>query len=343
MLPLHSEGQTTVASLTSQSPVNVARSTVGVPADLLAAVNETFARTSNPIASGLLREANNIRTFLDSTDIPWDLNNVTKDSGRQVLEAINAKSQTLWMALARLVESDDAGTYDPMIIEALSLLAFDPDAPTGVSTYFGTGIRLYALAMSLYIVFIWGLWKKRMKLLKTVCGLTLSPRSYHQDALPLGVALFYARRAAEVFQTARDEYPAARWCDAVGSYIERWIGANLFATTPTLDRESHYFFYAGEFTLSLLGALAPTIRRPAAGAFYFNFDSTPIITRYLKTEANTLRDLFGDQLRSLLETFDQWAAQIAVSGNCWGDGFQGGSVRLVFPESQAVGQAGRAT
>jgi hypothetical protein len=98
------------------------------------------------------------------------------------------------------------------VVEALSLIAFDPSSPSGTAfTSFGTGMRLFPLTMALYIVFMIGLRKKRYGLLAKIVNVRLTPRSeYESEALPIGTALFYVRCASEVFQAMQDDYPVRR-------------------------------------------------------------------------------------------------------------------------------------
>ena len=230
--------------------------------DLVTDIVRELKKSSDPISAGIQSEAKRIRALLDSKEIAWDLNNLTKEDGRAVTEKIDSISGVFWEALAHLVEDDDEGRYDDAVIRALSELAFEPDAPAGTPfTSFGTGIRPYPLVMALYIVFMIGIRKKRDKLLTRIMAIGLSRRSNYEEQNTIGHSLFYVRRADEVFQTARDEYPNQKWCDAVGSYIERWISAHLFVAMPELERNKQ-FFYIGEFVLSLLGATAPNIKRP---------------------------------------------------------------------------------
>jgi hypothetical protein len=321
-----------IAAPTSAKPHVAASSSMDF--DLLSSIDQVLARFADPVSNGLSSQAHAIRSLLDSKEIPWDLNNLTKESGRAVIERINATASKCWEALARLIENDDAGQYDDAVIEALSQLAFEPEAPAGTGyTNVGTGIRLYPLVMCLYIVFMIGLRKKRDKLLRRVITLKLSRRSYYEEPSAVGYSLFYVRRADEVFQTTRDEYPGQRWCDGVGSYIERWISAHLTGAMPELERNKH-FFYIGEFALSILGAVTPNIARPAQGLFFYIGDSQPIIARYLKTEGTQFQGLFGGDLKVALSVFDTWGSRIANSGRCWGDGFQSGALEAVFPSEQ---------
>lgn len=303
-----------------------------LPTNTLDVVRRGLRKSLDPISSALASEATDLRKFLDSREIPWDLNNVNKDNGPAFIDLLNERAGMLWKALALIVENDDEGKHDADVVEVLNALAFDPQAPSGTTfTDFGTNIRLYPLTMALYIVFMVGLRKKRIKLLKEVRELSLSARSHYDEPLPIGTALLYVRSASEVFQTVRDDYPAHRWCDAVGSHAQRWIKAHLFSEFPVLERHETFFFIA-EFVLSLLGASAENIARPASGVFLFMSESNAVLKRYLKTEHETLREIFGAELKTLLERFDEWGGRLAYVGGCWGNGFQRGATQLVFPE-----------
>lgn len=102
---------------------------------------------------------------------------------------------------------------------------------------------------------------------------------------------------------------------------------------PELER-SRQFLHIGEFVLSLLGAASPNIGHPTAGAFVFYSESGPLITRFLSTGRDSLTALFGDRLREVLTNFDTHGSKLAMSGNCWGDGFQRGAVKAVFGEEK---------
>lgn len=306
------------------------------PVSVLESVKRGFKKNADPISLGLLEQTNAIQEFLGSKDLPWDLNNVTKESGRAVIDKLEEKAGTFWKILATVIDNDDEGKYDDDVIEALGLLAFEPEVPTGTTfTDWGTRIRYMPLVMSLYVVFLVGLQNKRYSLLKRAMGLTLLPKQYAEDALPIGTALFYVRGVSEVFQVLRDDYPERRWCDSIGNYAQRWINLHLYPEMPKLERNKH-MFYVAEFVLSLLPAAAENIERPASGQFYFMSESAPIIRRYLKSEGSALKDLFGRDFKTALERFDQWGPKIALSGNCWGDGFQAGATELVFPPATVV-------
>lgn len=306
------------------------------PVSVLESVKRGFKKNADPVSAGLIEEATAVRKFLESRDIPWDVNNITKESGRAVVDKIEEKVGMFWKVLSTVVDNDDQGKYDSDIVEALSLLAFEPEVPASTTfTDFGTRIRYFPLVMSLYVVFLVGLQNKRHSLLKRVMGLTLLPKQYAEDSLPIGTALFYVRGASEIFQALRDDYPERRWCDSVGTYAQRWINLHLYPEMPKLERNKH-MFYVAEFVLSVMPAAAENIERPASGQFYFMSESASIIRRYLKTEGQTLKELFGENLKTALNRFDQWGQKIAVSGNCWGDGFQAGATELVFPPTTVV-------
>lgn len=322
-------------SQTASAPVAPEAEPV-TPTGVLDVVQRALKKATDPVGAALTTESAELRRFLLSKEIPWDLNNVSRVNGPAFIDAINERASPLWKALATVVENDDGGVYDGAVLEVLNDLAFDPQSPSGTTfTGYGTGIRLYPLTMALYIVFMVGLRKKRLKLLKEVASLSLSRRSHHEEPLPIGTALMYVRRASDVFQTVQENYPKQGWCDAVGSYVHRWMNAHLFPEFSVLERHEH-FLYIGEFVLSLLAASSENLRRPAPGAFFFSDESDAIIRRYLKTENSVLKELFGIQLKPALERFDGMGHQIANAGGCWGDGFQRGATELVFTQEKSA-------
>src|SRR5665213_3059619 len=99
---------------------------------------------------------------------------------------------------------------------------------------------------------------------------------------------------------------------------------------PVLERNKQ-FFSIGEFVLSIVVAATPTIGQPSSGVLFFVGESRPIVDRFLRTEGEQMKILFGDGLKDALSAFDTWGGKMANNGRCWGDGFQNGAVEAVFP------------
>ena len=311
-------------------------SETSVSFDLLRAIDQAFERATDPIASGLFNEALKIRNFLVSGTVPWALNQITVEMGRQVFEEMEKCSTQFWTAVGKLALQDDKGQYDEAILRAISCLAQKQEAPTNVPyTDWSIYVRYYPLVVTLYILFVALVFRRRFSLLKKILALELTSRSYYEDALPLSNVLFFIRRASEVFQTRHPQFPS-RWCDAISMVVEPIVQQTL-NINETYSQRTVYLI--GEFVLCLTpidvidrDTKVPSHRHPAPGAYLYFFESNMVIGKFLRAESKWLAKIFQRPLEEILKDFDTNAIRL-ISPGCAGHGFINGATSHAFPQS----------
>lgn len=298
---------------------------------LLAQIQETFQGEVDPIQTGLLKEAEAINAFLDSDALPWALQVTNKSDGEEALALIEKAAETFWAALSVLVEMDRMAKYEDLLVEALGQLARQREAPAGTRfTDLGRYVRYYPLVVSLYLVFAVGAFKKRDSLLRKVAALPLTTRSLYDEPLPISYALFMIRRADNVFQTRRSNYPeGGKWCDAVASVIKAFFDRGVNVTNRAWDPVANFFI--GEFLLSLLPIQTKEVGHPSLGLYLFASESVPVLRRFLSKDAQWAELAFETSFREVLSTFDRLAPEVARSSGCWPGGFQTGAVTTAYP------------
>lgn len=299
---------------------------------LLALIQETLEAGVDPIEVGLVKEVDTLNAFLDSNALPWGLQITSKSDGEEALALIEKTAEPLWAALAALVERDSTAKYEDSLIEALGQLARQREAPTGMRfTDLGRYVRYYPLVVSLYLVFAVGAFKKRDSLLRKVAALPLTPRSFYDEPLPVSYALFMIRRADNVFQTRRPNYPeGGKWCDAVASVIKGLFDRGVNVSSRAWDPVANFF--VGEFLLSLLPIQTKEAGHPSFGLYLFASESNPILRRFLSKDAKWAERVFETPFREVLATFDRLAPEVASSSGCWTrGGFQADAVATAYP------------
>ncbi|MFA6514145.1 MAG: ATP-binding protein [Patescibacteria group bacterium] len=301
-------------------------------------INSLLTKEEDAVSKGMFDEVNKINNFLDSDVIPWDIGKEDKEMSTAILSNIGSASQEFWSAIISLVSKDDKGVYDDVLVKVLSYLSRKIESPDGTPyTEWGKSIRYYPLFISLYLISIIAVAKKKDKLLKRVLKLELNSRSHYDEPLPITYVLFFIRRAEGIFHPMHGGYPQNRWIDPVASYTKQLIDKIFITDDPIRDKERE--FYIGEYVLCLSpmdvidkDTQKPMISTPSAGNYLFMSGSAPIITRFLKNDKEWLKKVFVRPLEDLLEEFDQKAAK--MSSGFWGDGFQSGAMDAAFPEKK---------
>jgi hypothetical protein len=321
----------------AETPVNSTNTLAsGATYDLLKLIDSAFAQEVDPIAQGLIKEAQKIQKFLVSDAIPWSLNHVNKEVGKKQLDEMEKSAMPFWTALGNLAHKDDKGKYDSAIIRALACLAQLQNAPSGVSfTDWGLNFRYLPLVVSLYLVFITAAFKKRYSLLKQILELPLANRSPYGEHEALPPVLFYLRRASQVFATQHPGYPNQTWFDAVGSVIESIIQRALNIDDPFWNSREAYFI--GEFILCLSpldvmdrDTQMPLYRHPSNGLYLYMSEANPILKKFLRSEAKGVAQIFQRPFQEILANFDTNVAKITTG--YWAYGFAGGALKEAFPE-----------
>jgi hypothetical protein len=300
--------------------------------NLLEEIDAAFVTEVDPIKAGLFEEIKKINALLDGQEISWNIHISDKQAGEQILNKIEEISKPFWIALATLIEKDEKGKFEDTIIQVLSLLSRKYQSPNG--TYYtdmGIYIRYYPLVVSLYIVFILGTFRKRNTLLKRVKNLQLATRSIYEEATSITYALFYVRRASDIFQTRRADYPHQKWCDAVASCIKALL--DQIINIPEFYGDQNQYFFSGEFLLSLTPIDVKDIGHLSSGLYIFMSESQPAISRFLTKEIRWIEKVFDSPMKDILNNFDKNARNISYSGGCIGSGFQGGAEKIAYPEN----------
>lgn len=320
------------------APVNPSLSVAAdEPYDLLRAIDTKFAQEEDPITRGLINEAQKIQKFLASDVIPWGLNHVNKEVGKKQLDEVDNTAMPFWVALGSLAYKDENGKYDSAIVHALSCLAQSYNAPSGISyTEWGLNFRYLPLVVSLYVLFITAVSKKRYSLLKKILELHLNSRSPYEEPESLPSVLFNIRSAGQVFQTQHPGYPSQSWCDPVGSVMESILQRAINVDDPTWNRREAYFI--GEFILCLTpldvvdrDTKMPSIEYPSSGLYLYMSEANPIIKRFLRTESKSIAQIFKRPFSDILKDFDKNAVNL-LSGRPWAHGFAGSALKEAFPE-----------
>jgi hypothetical protein len=301
------------------------------PQTLLEKIDAAFTTELDPIKAGLLEEVKKINLFLDGSEIPWNITVRDKQSGENILNKLEEVSKPFWLALCHLIEKDEQGKFEDTIVQALSILSRKYQASNGVyHNDIGIYIRYYPLVVSQYIVFIIGTFRKRNTLLKKAKNMQLTPRSIYEEPLSITHTLFFIRRAADIFQTRRADFPHQRWCDAVASCIKSLLDQIINITEFYWDQNQYFFM--GEFLLSLTPIDANEIGHLSPGLYLFMHESQPAISRFLSKEIEWIDKIFDSPTKDILNNFDKGAINMAHVGGCMGDGFQGGAEKIAYPE-----------
>jgi hypothetical protein len=221
------------------------------PPDLLTQIDLTLASDLDPIRTGIQREADAIMQFLRSNEVPWVMQVPSREESERLLQSLDDRCRTYWLALAKLVSLDASHLYEDTVVEALSLLACRIAAPTGqMFTEIGIGLRYYPLVVALHIVFVLGSRAKRSSLLFKCAHLTLEPAGEYDDPEHVGSALILVHRAGGVFQTQHPTYPHQQWCDPIAMRIKPLVES--VAEIPRVADRFDRIFFPGEFLLEVI-------------------------------------------------------------------------------------------
>ncbi len=306
-------------------------------------IDDLLAKEEDIVTKGLLEEARKINNFLETEEIPWAVGTADKKQNEEIFSKIESVSSEFWSAIISLVLKDEKGVYDDALVKAITYLARQIESPSGISyTEWGRNMRYYPLFITLYLISIIGVAKKRDKLLKKILKINLQGRSHYDEPLPMPYILFLIRRADGVFHPFYSGYPQQKWCDPVASYTKSLIDRILNPGDPLWDKERE--FYRGEFTLCLAPmdilmkeTKKPMTSHPSAGLYLYINSSIPIITRYLRDEREWLKKVYERPLEELLAEFDQTAEKLVAPG-CFSDGFTHGALEAAFPEKAEAGK-----
>jgi hypothetical protein len=309
------------------------------PGSITETVESLLAKHEDPIAKGLLSEVRKIHDLLAATDIPWDINTVNKQQIQDILSKLEQVGVEYWSAISALVLRDETGRYDDAVIQSVTYLARQIEAPAHTPfTAWGTNFRYLPLVVTLYLITIIGVAKKRAGLLSRLFKINLEGRSHYDEPVPIAYILFFIRRADEIFQPLHSGYPQQRWCDAVASYVKSLIDRILNPDVFLWDKEREFF--TGEFVLCLSPidivdktSKRPMLGHPSSGLYVYFSEAEPIIKRFLGNEKKFLAEIFDRPLREILSEFDSTARNLQKSG-CWASGFVGGAVEAAFPEKK---------
>jgi len=303
-------------------------------------IDNLLAREEDVVSKGLLEEVQKINNFLDSDKISWTISTADKKQSKVIFSKIETISSEFWSAIISLVLKDEKGIYDDDLVKTISYIARQNEPPSGV-TYndWGKNIRYYPLFVTLYLITIIGVAKKRDKLLKRIFKIELQSRSHYLEPHSITYMLFLIRRANNVLHPLYSGYPQQKWCDPVASYTKSFIDKILNPIDPMWDKERE--FYNGEYVLCVAPmdiiekeTKKPMIGQPSSGLYVFDSSAVPIITRFLKNEKDWLQKVFERPLEELLYEFDQTAKNLGKSSGCWGSGFCYGAMDAAFPEKK---------
>ncbi|WP_374950251.1 helix-turn-helix domain-containing protein [Mucilaginibacter sp.] len=288
----------------------------------------------DPVHEALMEAAKKVTLFLASNDLEWALHPTAYEHNHLALKLIEEQSLEFWQALTYIIKTDREEKYINSIIEAIELLCKQPEPPANIRfTDLGKNVRYYPLVMSLYIVFIHGTALRKSELIKQVKALELVGRSYYNQPDSVLNALFYIRRASEVFQAKKPGYPNTSWCDAVGSVVKDYFIDHLELEEDITIVTAKYF--VGEFVLCIAPGDSNVASHPSAGSFFYYGDSEPVIKRFLTKQKEWLENIFTGNLRVLLNRFDRDALSMARQRGCSPHGFVGEAEQTAFPQSLA--------
>jgi hypothetical protein len=124
----------------------------------------------------------------------------------------------------------------------------------------------------------------------------------------------------------------------VGSVIEPITQRIVNIDDPLWERREAFF--VGEFVLCLSPldimdreTKLPSLGHPSGGLYLYFTEADPFIKRFLRTDAQSLAEIFTRPVRDILSDFDKTAMKLMSPGG-WGNGFAGGAVKEAFPNSE---------
>jgi len=311
--------------------------------DLLGIVESYLSLQEDPIEKSLINEAQKIRIYLES-ELSWKIQIKSKEEVREYFEELHQKTINYWKALSKILLKDKAGKYDEAITRSILYLAHDFEAPIGVSfTDLGKRIRLYPLVFSLYLIFIFGAYRKKAKFLRSFLDINLTQNNYSQREFSIFHSLFFIRGAEEIFKTQYDDYPHSSWCDPVASYIKKVYDDFIKVDDFIFDNDANFFI--GEFLLCL-GPLdvkpmfridpfsgKPYPKYPSSGLYLYDPKSIFVLKKFLFKNKDWIKNIYRGPLEEILKEFDKKAKEL-VRSSCFPGGFIGGAYEAAFVSSE---------
>jgi len=303
-------------------------------------IENLLAKEEDDISRGLMAEVSKINDFLESETIPWNIVTSDKKLSQEIISNIESISGEFWSAIINLVLRDEEEKYNDTLVQAITYMAKQFEAPSGVSyTDVGKNIRYYALFVSLYLITIVGVSKRRNKLLRNIFKIELRGKSNYDEPMSILYVLFFIRRAELIFHPFHTNYPQQRWCDPVASFTKSLIDKFLNPNEFLWNKEREYF--RGEFILCISpmdivdqDTKNPMIEHPSAGLYLLYSSAIPIITKFLKEDHGWIQKLFTRPLGDLLKEFDETASKLGRASNCFSDGFQYGALEAISQKNK---------
>ncbi|MDF5707316.1 MAG: hypothetical protein PUP90_06450 [Nostoc sp. S4] len=269
-----------------------------------------------PLEKLLLQEAKELVKVMQSEidACPVVISTVNQSQCLQCIEYLEAKSQPFLQIIARIIYHDHNSQYIPLLVRAFKIIANQAlpsknHFPDEKSRF----IRLYPLALAIYVVFILGVQENRNQLLKEILSIQLNRQKYSLPNLPLTSTLTYFYHYSEpIFNTVLGGTYFVPVIERIKQVLLPWIDDFV------LDADTA--FYQGEFVLGLgdIEAEKPeylTDERilTLKGAYLYHHEAIQVISEFIHNSSQWLLDLYPS-LEQLLWIFDSTASKLDSDG-----------------------------
>ncbi len=266
----------------------------------------------------LLQEAKElVKVMQDSIDdFPVFISIENQSNCLECIEYLEAKSELFLRIVARIIYHDHNSQYVPSLVRAFRIIANHASLPQNkFPDETSRFIRLYPLALAIYIVFILGTQEKRNQLLRDILSIQLNRRLDSLPPLPLTCILSYHYHySKEIFNTVLGGSYFVPIIERIKQIIVPWINEYVIDVDTA--------FFQGEFVLGL-GDIE--VKKPdyflsnntltLQGAYLYHHKAIPIIKEFIRNDSQWLLD-FYPSLEQLLWNFDATASKLNVDG--WG-------------------------
>lgn len=273
---------------------------------------------SIPLERLLLQEAKDLVKVLQGKidACPVVISTDNKSQCLQCIEYLEAKSEPFLQIIARIIYHDHNSQYVPSLLRAFKIIANQAlpsqnKFPDEKSRF----IRLYPLALAIYIVFILGVQENRSQLLRDILSIQLNRQLDSLPNLPITCTLTYLYYYSDsIFNTIFCSTSSVPIIKRIKQVIVPWI--NEFV----LDADTA--FYQGEFVLALADIeTEKTEYLPheqiltLKGYYLYASEAIPVIREFIRNSSPWLMGLYPS-LEKLLWIFDATASKLDSDG--WG-------------------------
>ncbi len=267
---------------------------------------------SIPLERLLLQEAKDLVKVLQGKidACPVVISTDNKSQCLQCIEYLEAKSEPFLQIIARIIYHDHNSQYVPSLLRAFKIIANQAlpsqnKFPDEKSRF----IRLYPLALAIYVVFILGVQENRSQLLRDILSIQLNRQLDSLPNIPLTCTLTYLYHySGSIFNTVLGGTYFVPVVERIKQFMVPWI--NEFV----LDADTA--FYQGEFVLGLADIEA---KKPdyfsnenslsLKGAYLYHPEAIQIIGEFIRNSSRWLMDLYPN-LEQLLWNFDATASKL---------------------------------